>query len=27
MRSDLGISFGSCSFTEPMDDLRSMDLL
>lgn len=27
MRGDLGISFGSCSFTEPMDDLRSMDLL
>ncbi len=27
MRSDFGISFGSCSFTEPMDDLHSMELL
>jgi len=27
MRAGLGISFGSCSFTEPMADLRAMDLL
>jgi hypothetical protein len=27
MRREFGISFGSCSFTEPMDDLRSMELL
>jgi hypothetical protein len=27
MRREFGISFGSCSFTEPMEDLRSMELL
>jgi hypothetical protein len=26
-RQDLAISFGSCSFTEPIDDLRSLHLL
>jgi hypothetical protein len=27
VRQDFGISFGSCSFTEPIDDLRSLSLL
>ena len=27
MRREFAISFGSCSFTEPMEDLRSMELL
>ena len=27
MRTELAVSFGSCSFTEPMDDLRSLDIL
>jgi hypothetical protein len=27
MRREFAISFGSCSFTEPMDELRAMDLL
>jgi hypothetical protein len=27
MRREFAISFGSCSFTEPMNDLRSMELL
>jgi hypothetical protein len=26
-RRDFSISFGSCSFTEPIDDLRSLHLL
>ena len=27
MRTEFAVSFGSCSFTEPMDDLRSLDIL
>ena len=27
MRAEFAVSFGSCSFTEPMDDLRSLDIL
>jgi hypothetical protein len=27
MRRDLFVSFGSCSFTEPVDELRALDLL
>jgi len=26
-RRDFSVSFGSCSFTEPIDDLRSLGLL
>ena len=26
-RQDFSVSFGSCSFTEPIDDLRSLGLL
>jgi hypothetical protein len=26
-RQDFAVSFGSCSFTEPIDDLRSLHLL
>jgi hypothetical protein len=27
VRSEFAISFGSCSFTEPVDDLRAMGWL
>jgi cell division FtsZ-interacting protein ZapD len=27
VRQDFAISFGSCSFTEPIDDLRALHLL